>query len=346
MEIRSTLLSLLFFFSSRRRHTRCSRDWSSDVCSSDLTRKSLSRTSNGYETNRPVNRAADPSLHVRRSRTGADCSAPAHHRRRLAWRYHDHVRREQPDHRRATAVPLDGRRPRAGRRRHRRVRSGASGRSVEPVRRRPSSCLIEWRGVPPVASVSVSVRLQPHGRRGREQDQGCRPRDTAHRPELPLQVGQFKAPFGLQQVNSSGRLQFVDRAITDAKYNPGREMGVMFAGAAVARKLGYEVGVFNGSGESIRQNNRSQLWAGRIFVDPLGAYTLAEGSSDATERPVVHVGVGAHGGKAIRGRTTAGVVDEADNQLAYNVEFAFKSPRFDATAEHFWMTDEQQNPVS
>src|SRR6266436_259645 len=28
---------LFFFFSSRRRHTRCSRDWSSDVCSSDLT---------------------------------------------------------------------------------------------------------------------------------------------------------------------------------------------------------------------------------------------------------------------------------------------------------------------
>src|SRR2546429_382871 len=25
----------VFFFSSRRRHTRCSRDWSSDVCSSD-----------------------------------------------------------------------------------------------------------------------------------------------------------------------------------------------------------------------------------------------------------------------------------------------------------------------
>src|SRR2546422_3746793 len=30
-------MRLLFFFSSRRRHTRCSRDWSSDVCSSDLT---------------------------------------------------------------------------------------------------------------------------------------------------------------------------------------------------------------------------------------------------------------------------------------------------------------------
>src|SRR5690606_40826514 len=34
----------IFFFSSRRRHTRFSRDWSSDVCSSDLLsiiRKSL-----------------------------------------------------------------------------------------------------------------------------------------------------------------------------------------------------------------------------------------------------------------------------------------------------------------
>src|SRR5436305_10078110 len=27
---------MAFFFSSRRRHTRCGRDWSSDVCSSDL----------------------------------------------------------------------------------------------------------------------------------------------------------------------------------------------------------------------------------------------------------------------------------------------------------------------
>src|SRR5437899_12243703 len=29
-------ISVWFFFSSRRRHTRCLSDWSSDVCSSDL----------------------------------------------------------------------------------------------------------------------------------------------------------------------------------------------------------------------------------------------------------------------------------------------------------------------
>src|SRR5207245_10592819 len=32
----SCLIFIFFFFSSRRRHTRCYRDWSSDVCSSDL----------------------------------------------------------------------------------------------------------------------------------------------------------------------------------------------------------------------------------------------------------------------------------------------------------------------
>src|SRR3989337_3543900 len=32
----------LLFFSSRRRHTRCYRDWSSDVCSSDLRSSSRS----------------------------------------------------------------------------------------------------------------------------------------------------------------------------------------------------------------------------------------------------------------------------------------------------------------
>src|SRR2546422_7073778 len=34
--IRFMITLTYFFFSSRRRHTRCSRDWSSDVCSSDL----------------------------------------------------------------------------------------------------------------------------------------------------------------------------------------------------------------------------------------------------------------------------------------------------------------------
>src|SRR5256884_4007928 len=35
---------MVVFLSSRRRHTRCSRDWSSDVCSSDLRGKSVNNS--------------------------------------------------------------------------------------------------------------------------------------------------------------------------------------------------------------------------------------------------------------------------------------------------------------
>src|SRR5712675_3114277 len=37
-------IAIVFFFSSRRRHTRCSRDWSSDVCSSDLAGRMTARS--------------------------------------------------------------------------------------------------------------------------------------------------------------------------------------------------------------------------------------------------------------------------------------------------------------
>src|SRR5687768_18360706 len=56
-----------FFFSSRRRHTRCSRDWSSDVCSSDL----------GLEH--------DPLVGGAASRRDRDVAHVWRHRRLRAW---------------------------------------------------------------------------------------------------------------------------------------------------------------------------------------------------------------------------------------------------------------------
>src|SRR5215510_16411365 len=51
-----------FFFSSRRRHTRWPRDWSSDVCSSDLVR---ARTSGRL---RCLGRGRGDRLELRRDR--------------------------------------------------------------------------------------------------------------------------------------------------------------------------------------------------------------------------------------------------------------------------------------
>lgn len=169
-----------------------------------------------------------------------------------------------------------------------------------------------------------------------------RPVDKDYR----FRFGQFKAPFGLQQLTSSGRQQFVDRAITDSKFVPGRDMGMMVASRFAGDALGLEAGVFNGAGESRRQNNRSHLWVGRVYYQPWGEYRLSEGSSDAGDESRLHVGAGVRTGTQVQGRTTQGVVDGADNQTAMNAEFAYKAPRVFATAEYFWMRDEQENPVS
>src|SRR2546422_4669278 len=63
---------LIFFFSSRRRHTRCSRDWSSDVCSSDLN-------VGPKNAQIPINRSDLPPV----QRQGQSVSPPACRRIRI-----------------------------------------------------------------------------------------------------------------------------------------------------------------------------------------------------------------------------------------------------------------------
>src|SRR5690625_7150665 len=62
-----------FFFSSRRRHTRWPRDWSSDVCSSDLI---VELTMNGEVPARPEAHISQCLARERRSeerRVGKEC---------------------------------------------------------------------------------------------------------------------------------------------------------------------------------------------------------------------------------------------------------------------------------
>src|SRR2546422_1497047 len=70
---------VVFFFSSRRRHTRCSRDWSSDVCSSDLSepRMQVSGALTAAEENRHPEKRRRPKRQAgersEERRVGKEC---------------------------------------------------------------------------------------------------------------------------------------------------------------------------------------------------------------------------------------------------------------------------------
>jgi hypothetical protein len=167
--------------------------------------------------------------------------------------------------------------------------------------------------------------------------------DFVFRPAATLRVGQFKTPFSLQELTSSGRQQFVDRAITNGKFAAGRDVGVMITGVAAEKRFGYSAGVFNGGGESRQQDDTGLLYVGRVWCDPLGEYKLLESANEAEEEGVFHVGLGLHAGEAIRGTESIGVVEDVNDQTAWSLELAGRWKRLSATGEYFSMTDDVDN---
>src|SRR5262245_62189347 len=80
------VIRLIFFFSSRRRHTRCLSDWSSDVCSSDLEPTGSSARSAGWSSTARATRAVGERLNevvLERRRDEIDHVVHAHRRERL-----------------------------------------------------------------------------------------------------------------------------------------------------------------------------------------------------------------------------------------------------------------------
>jgi len=66
-----------------------------------------------------------------------------------------------------------------------------------------------------------------------------------------VRAGQWKRPFSRQQINSSGKLEMTDRAITDKKFHGGRDIGIaLHNNYEKSPEIEYVLGVFNGTGTS------------------------------------------------------------------------------------------------
>lgn len=94
--------------------------------------------------------------------------------------------------------------------------------------------------------------------------------DATFRPELGLRFGKFKAPVGLERLQSATTIMFVERALPTALV-PNRDLGVQLQGALAGGTVGYALGAFNGvvdggSADLDTENNKDL--AGRVFIQP------------------------------------------------------------------------------
>lgn len=90
-------------------------------------------------------------------------------------------------------------------------------------------------------------------------------------PQLALELGQFKAPFGREVLEGKGEIVFLERAQASRLVAPGRQVGVQLSGRALEDRLSYRGGLFNGNGRRLENDNDSFLWAARVEYNTVGA---------------------------------------------------------------------------
>ena len=80
-----------------------------------------------------------------------------------------------------------------------------------------------------------------------------------------VRIGQFKTPFGYEQLTPDIRTLTVERTLPNDRLTVSRQIGAGVSGDIVEKKLAYSVGAFNGNGVNTGQNdNDNFMWAGRL----------------------------------------------------------------------------------
>lgn len=111
--------------------------------------------------------------------------------------------------------------------------------------------------------------------------------DFTGRKAFMIKAGQFKVPFGRQELTSSGSQQFVDRSLVVNRFARGRDIGVQLWGTPMAGKLDWRVGVFNGNGRTTSRNdNDDYQYNARLTFQPFGDVKYSEGDLESSDRPL------------------------------------------------------------
>jgi phosphate-selective porin OprO/OprP len=106
-------------------------------------------------------------------------------------------------------------------------------------------------------------------------------------PEAQIKLGQWKAPFGLEQITPDTKLFMIERSLPTGALTPERQIGVQLWGKPFANiwpeqkdLLTYYAGIFNGNGRNVTNNdNNNFMYVGRLELMPLHGKLLGQDAS-------------------------------------------------------------------
>jgi phosphate-selective porin len=91
-------------------------------------------------------------------------------------------------------------------------------------------------------------------------------------PQANVRAGQFKTPFGFEQLYADARLPLAERALASDRIALSRQLGVQVSGDFADKRYGYAVGEFNGNGTNGSANDDSRFTGvARLWARPVQA---------------------------------------------------------------------------
>jgi phosphate-selective porin OprO/OprP len=172
-----------------------------------------------------------------------------------------------------------------------------------------------------------------------------------HFAEANLKVGQYKAPFGLENLTPDTQILTIERSLPTGGLTPERQIGAMLWGKPLANVLPeqkdlvtYYGGMFNGNGRNFNNNDNNEFmyvarlevlpWKGKVMGQEAqlklgGDYLDSRDDSGTNISPSLNLKVNPDGS------LTSYALTGAAERSNYSFDAAVKVGPFDLSAEYF-----------
>ncbi len=156
--------------------------------------------------------------------------------------------------------------------------------------------------------------------------------DASKKRTFMVQAGQFKVPFGRQEMTSSERQQFIERSLLSGEFTRSRDVGLQLWGRVAGGKLEYRAGVFNGNGRNRPINDNDKLqYDARLTFEPWGSVGYSESDFESKDKPLLAVAVefeNNDNARATSGPPGSFVTNFNDSTLGGDLVFKYKGFSF------------------